>query len=196
MYNHHDFGRQGIGDGLQLSQLILYRTHQRFDFQRQFTKFRLIKGSNLDLEKWLLPQILFNASLGQPLHQNLDPAVIKLDHTHDHRHGANPIDIVLVGLFFTEGFLRRQKDQAALFHGLFHRLQRSRAANKKGQNHMRKDHRITHRQQRQLLGHFKILHRHFPIVLQKSLKLLSVIIGEIFRAVKSRRTDTEPRSIP
>jgi hypothetical protein len=88
------------------------------------------------------------------LDEHLHRAVGELQHLQDRRDAADLEHVVGLGLVLAGGLLRDQHDLAAGFHRDLERLDRLRAADEHGNDHVREDDDVAQGQQRQrdLLG--------------------------------------------
>ena len=81
--------------------------------------------------------------------QHLHGAVGQLQHLQDVRDGAGAVHVLGRGLVLGGGFLRHQQDALARLHRRLQRLDRLRAPDEQRNHHVREDHHVTQRKQRE-----------------------------------------------
>ncbi len=86
------------------------------------------------------------------LHQHLHRAIGQLQHLQDAGDRADSVEVVGGGLVLGGGLLRHQQDALTGVHRQLERFNRLGSPNKQRDDHVRKDHDVAQRQQRQIHG--------------------------------------------
>jgi len=154
--NQH-FGRNLFTQLHHLGQLLTNRTDQCLGFQGDVQQQVIDLALGTDRVKGFVADILGNAGLGQPLHENLDPPVRQLEHAHDHGDSADFIDLVGGWILVPDIVLGSQQDHTITSQGIIHGLDRHFTPDKERNDHEGVDHHIPHRQQWEHLGNLQLL---------------------------------------
>ena len=128
-------------------ELLGHRAAQRLDLGRGVGGQR----DRLDLGHEVLAVVGDQLGVGalDAFDQHLHGAVGQLQHLQDAGHAAHVEHVVGLGLVLAGGLLRHQHDLAAGFHGRFKGLDRLRPPHEQRDDHVRENHHIAQRQQRQ-----------------------------------------------
>ncbi len=137
--------------------MIAHRAHQGLGFQGELGDPRLKAALHLNGEIGVLVHEVDQAPLGQALDQHLDPAVGELEHAHDHRHGADGVDIFGLRILLAHLLLGRQEDQSVPRQGRIDGGNRFFATHEQRDDHIRENHHIPHRKQGKFLGNLEFI---------------------------------------
>ncbi len=101
----------------------------------------------------VLGDVALDARPAQPLDQDLQATVGQLAHAHDDADGADLVQRPRLGILLARLTLRDDEAEAILgLQRLLDRLQRDRPGHAQRRDHVREDHQVANRQQRQDLG--------------------------------------------
>jgi hypothetical protein len=129
--------------------VLFHRAHQRFQLDRGGRR-RFLHDVEANLVAGLLGDEALDARAAQALNENLQPAVGELAHAHDESDRARAIQRVGLGILFRRFTLGHDETQPLIIlQGDLHGVQRDGPRHAQRSNHVRKNHQIPHRQQRQ-----------------------------------------------
>ncbi len=115
-------------------------------------RHRLLDARDLRFEEGRRLDEVVDARAREPLHEDADPPVRELEHPHDDRDRADPVEILFARVLVLEVLLRGQHDHAVLGQRLIDRVDRFLSRDRERNDDERKDDQILERQNRQNVG--------------------------------------------
>ena len=147
--DHHELGRLQLAALRILGEVVAHRAHERLGLGARRRR-ELLDALDRDRETGRLLHEAGDARTHQALHQHLDAPVGELAHAHDHADGPEGVDGLGRRILLALIALRAEQHQPVLGRQrLVDGGDRHLARHHERHDHVRKDHEIANRQQRQ-----------------------------------------------
>ncbi len=148
--DRHHLGRHGLSKRDRLLEIVSDVSRKRFDFERLGNgrvRDRFDGSLKVDVTR-VVPR---HANAADALDEDADPVVRQFQHPHDHRRGADRVEVAVLGLFDRGVALRREQDHPVVGQRLLDGGDRPVAAHKERHDHVREDDDVPERQNREVV---------------------------------------------